>query len=91
VPATRGAGPPARLQLSKAALNAITLIYARSLRDAGITVNALSPGFVATDLNNRAGTDTVEQGGARIARQVLQPGGGPTGAFLSEDGGTYPW
>jgi NAD(P)-dependent dehydrogenase (short-subunit alcohol dehydrogenase family) len=76
---------------SKAALNAITLIYARSLRDAGITVNALSPGFVATDLNNHTGTDTAEQGGARIARQVLQPAGGPAGVFLSEDGGTYPW
>ena len=76
---------------SKAALNAITLIYARSLRDAGIKVNALSPGFVATDLNNRTGTGTAEQGGARIARQVLQPDDGPTGVFLSEHGGTYPW
>ncbi|MCW2860141.1 MAG: dehydrogenase, partial [Actinoallomurus sp.] len=31
---------------SKAAVNAITLIYANSLREAGITVNALSPGSV---------------------------------------------
>ena len=76
---------------SKAALNAVTLIYANSLRDAGIKVNALAPGFVATDLNNHTGTDTTEQGGARIARQVLLPGDGPTGVFLREKGGTYPW
>ena len=76
---------------SKAALNAVTLIYANSLRDAGIKVNALAPGFVATDLNRHTGTDTVEQGGARIASQVLLPDDGPTGVFLHENGGTYPW
>ena len=76
---------------SKAALNAVTLIYANTLRDAGIKVNALAPGFVATDLNDHRGTDTAEQGGARIARQVLLPGDGPTGVFLREKGGTYPW
>jgi NAD(P)-dependent dehydrogenase (short-subunit alcohol dehydrogenase family) len=76
---------------SKAALNAITLIYANSLRDAGIKVNALAPGFVATDLNRHTGTDTVEQGGARIASQVLLPADGPTGVFLRESGGTYSW
>jgi len=76
---------------SKAALNAVTLIYAHSLRDAGIRVNALSPGYCATDLNNHAGTDTAEQGGARIAHQVLLPDDGLTGAFIRESGGTYPW
>jgi NAD(P)-dependent dehydrogenase (short-subunit alcohol dehydrogenase family) len=75
---------------SKAALNAVTLIYARSLRDAGITVNALSPGFCATDLNNHTGTLTAEQGGAYIAAQVTMPDP-PTGVFLNENGGTYPW
>jgi NAD(P)-dependent dehydrogenase (short-subunit alcohol dehydrogenase family) len=76
---------------SKAALNAVTLIYANSLRDTGIKVNALAPGFVATDLNNHTGTDTTEQAGVRIASQVLLPEDGPTGVFLHENGGTYPW
>jgi NAD(P)-dependent dehydrogenase (short-subunit alcohol dehydrogenase family) len=76
---------------SKAALNAITLIYARELRDAGIRVNALSPGFCATDLNNHTGHSSAAEGGARIARQVTLPADGPTGVFLGEDGGTYPW
>jgi NAD(P)-dependent dehydrogenase (short-subunit alcohol dehydrogenase family) len=76
---------------SKAALNAITLIYANTLRDNGIRVNALSPGFCATDLNHHAGELTAEQGGAHIARQVTLPGDGPTGVFLNEKGGTYGW
>jgi NAD(P)-dependent dehydrogenase (short-subunit alcohol dehydrogenase family) len=76
---------------SKAALNAITLIYAHSLRDAGIRVNALSPGFCATDLNGHTGHLSADEGGAHIARQVLLPGEDTTGVFLNENGGTYPW
>jgi NAD(P)-dependent dehydrogenase (short-subunit alcohol dehydrogenase family) len=73
---------------SKAALNAITLIYANALCDSGIRVNALSPGFCATDLNGHTGTLTAEEGGAHIARQTSAP---ETGVFLNETGGTYPW
>ena len=76
---------------SKAALNAITLIYASTLRGTGIRVNALSPGFCATDLNNHTGHLSADEGGAHIARQVTLPGDGPTAVFLSENGGTYPW
>jgi NAD(P)-dependent dehydrogenase (short-subunit alcohol dehydrogenase family) len=76
---------------SKAALNAITLIYAATLRDSGIKVNALSPGFCATDLNNHAGHLSAAEGGAHIARQVTPGDDGPTGVFLSEIGGTHPW
>jgi len=28
---------------------------------------------------------------ADVARQVTPPGDGPTGVFLSENGGTHPW
>ncbi|MFA1545603.1 SDR family NAD(P)-dependent oxidoreductase [Actinomadura chokoriensis] len=73
---------------SKAALNAITLIYADALRDSGIRVNALSPGFCATDLNGHAGVLTATEGGVHIARQISAP---ETGVFLNENGGTYPW
>jgi NAD(P)-dependent dehydrogenase (short-subunit alcohol dehydrogenase family) len=76
---------------SKAALNAITLIYANNLRDTGIRVNALSPGFCATDLNNHTGRLSAEEGGAHIARQVTQPNESLTGVFLNENGGTYAW
>lgn len=75
---------------SKAALNAITLIYAATLRDEGITVNALSPGFCATDLNHHTGHISAAEGGAHIARQVTMADP-PTGVFLSETGGTHGW
>jgi NAD(P)-dependent dehydrogenase (short-subunit alcohol dehydrogenase family) len=74
---------------SKAALNAITMIYAAELAGEGIRVNAVSPGFCATDLNNHTGRDTAAQGGERTAEQALSTGG--TGVFLSELGGTIPW
>lgn len=75
---------------SKAALNAITMIYAEALRSDGIRVNALSPGYVATDLNEHTGWDTVAEGGARIAAQVLIDDE-LTGVFRRETGGVYPW
>jgi NAD(P)-dependent dehydrogenase (short-subunit alcohol dehydrogenase family) len=75
---------------SKAALNAITIIYARALQADGIRVVALSPGFVATDLNGHTGWDSAAEGGRRIAAQVLGDGD-ETGVFLSERGGSYPW
>jgi NAD(P)-dependent dehydrogenase (short-subunit alcohol dehydrogenase family) len=76
---------------SKAALNAITLIYSHTLRADGITVNALSPGYVATDLNHHSGHLTAEEAGAHIARQVIRPDTDATGVFLNENGGTYSW
>ena len=79
------------LRKSPAGYNAITLIYANNLRGTGIRVNALSPGFCATDLNNHTGHLSADEGGAHVARQVTLPGDGPTGVFLSEDGGTYTW
>lgn len=71
---------------SKAALNAITVTYANELRDTGILVNAVSPGFVATDINDHRGVLTPEQG-ARIPVLLATLGDdGPTAAFLTEDG-----
>jgi NAD(P)-dependent dehydrogenase (short-subunit alcohol dehydrogenase family) len=77
---------------SKAALNAITLIYAHELRSTGIRVNAVSPGFCATDLNRHTGHLSADEGGAHIARQVTLPDHDTTtGVFFNENGGTYPW
>lgn len=76
---------------SKAALDAITLIYANTLRPDGIVVNAVDPGYVATDLNNNSGHLSAEQAGVSIARHVAQPDTSLTGAFLTESGETQPW
>ncbi|XVU21164.1 SDR family oxidoreductase [Actinoplanes sp. CA-054009] len=75
---------------SKSFLNAVTIQYAKALRDTGILVNMACPGFVATDLNGFRGHRTPEQGAATALRLATLPDGGPTGAFF-EDAGVVPW
>jgi NAD(P)-dependent dehydrogenase (short-subunit alcohol dehydrogenase family) len=77
-------------QSSKTALNAITVAFAKQLRDAGIKVNAADPGFTATDLNNHRGYQTVEQGAAIAVRLATLGPEGPTGTFQDENS-TIPW
>jgi NAD(P)-dependent dehydrogenase (short-subunit alcohol dehydrogenase family) len=75
---------------SKAFLNAVTIQYARELRDTNILINAGCPGFTATDLNGFRGVRTPEQGAAIAIRLATLPGDGPTGAFF-DDAGVVPW
>jgi len=75
---------------SKAALNMLTVQLAYELRDTGIKVNSVSPGFVATDMNEHRGTLTVEEGAAGPVRLALLPANAPSGRFFSGDG-FYPW
>ena len=74
---------------SKTALNAVTLSFAIELESTNIKVNAASPGFTATALNNFEGVETVEQG-ARNPVRVALDANGPTGTFSSADG-LLPW
>ncbi len=74
---------------SKTALNAVTLSFAIELEGTNIKVNAASPGFTATALNNYAGTETVEQG-ARNPVRVALGADDPTGTF-SGPNGPLPW
>lgn len=75
---------------SKAALNMITIMYANSLRDTGIKVNAANPGRVATALNDFSGERTPEQGAAIAIRLATLGDDGPTGGFFGDDG-PVPW
>lgn len=75
---------------SKTALNALTVQYANELRKDGILVNAVAPGYVATDSNNHNGFLTVAQGAAILVRLATLGADGPTAAFFSEDG-PLPW
>ncbi|WP_089156100.1 SDR family oxidoreductase [Micromonospora sp. NBS 11-29] len=75
---------------SKSMLNAVTIQYARALRDTGILINAACPGFTATDLNGFRGVRTPQQGAAVAIRLSTLPDDGPTGAFF-EDDGLVPW
>jgi NAD(P)-dependent dehydrogenase (short-subunit alcohol dehydrogenase family) len=75
---------------AKTFLNAVTVQYARELRDTNILINAACPGFCATDLNGFRGVRTPEQGAAIAIRLATLPDSGPTGSFF-DDAGEVPW
>ena len=71
---------------SKTALNMATLAFAKELHDTPIKVNAVCPGYVATDINNHQGYRTVQQGATASVRLATIPSDGPNGGFFNEDG-----
>jgi NAD(P)-dependent dehydrogenase (short-subunit alcohol dehydrogenase family) len=75
-----GAGTPA-YSVSKAALNALTRILAAELRADRVLVNAVCPGWVATDMGGPGGRP-VEDGAASVVWAVLLGDDGPTGGFF---------
>lgn len=80
---------------SKAALNAYTIVLAYDLRDTAFKVNAVDPGYTATDFNHYSGPGTVEDAAARIVKAATLKADGPTGQFFSDDNapetGISPW
>lgn len=71
---------------SKTALTAITLQYARDLAADNILVNAVCPGFVATDLNGHRGVLTPAEGAVAAVRMASITADGPTGTFTDVNG-----
>ncbi|TMR18692.1 SDR family NAD(P)-dependent oxidoreductase [Nonomuraea turkmeniaca] len=86
--ASMGAGTPA-YAVSKAALNALTKMLAAELRRDRILVNAVCPGWVATDMGGPGGRPVAE-GARSVLWAVDLPDGGPTGGFF-RDGQPVPW
>jgi NAD(P)-dependent dehydrogenase (short-subunit alcohol dehydrogenase family) len=86
--ASMGAGTPA-YAASKAGLSALTRMLAAELRGDGILVNAVCPGWVATDMGGPGGRPVAE-GAAGIVWAATLPDSGPTGGFF-RDGRTVPW
>jgi NAD(P)-dependent dehydrogenase (short-subunit alcohol dehydrogenase family) len=73
---------------SKAALNMITSQYARALK--GIRINAVDPGYTATDMTGHAGFQTTTEGTDAIVRLSRIGVDGPTGGFFDREG-TVSW
>jgi NAD(P)-dependent dehydrogenase (short-subunit alcohol dehydrogenase family) len=71
---------------SKTALTAVTMMYARDLAAEGILVNAVCPGFVATDLNGHRGLLTPAEGARSAATMATIAVDGPTGTFTDVNG-----
>jgi len=80
---------------SKAALNAYTIVLAYELKELSFKVNAIDPGYTATDFNHHNGPGTVENAANFIIKHSLTDENGPTGKFFSNDiedeTGISPW
>jgi NAD(P)-dependent dehydrogenase (short-subunit alcohol dehydrogenase family) len=85
---TMRGGTPA-YSTSKAALNALTRVLAGDLAGTGVLVNAVCPGWVATDMGGAGGRPVVE-GAAGIVWAATLPDDGPTGGFF-RDGKPLAW
>ena len=70
---------------SKAALTVMARLFAIELKPQGILVNAISPGWVRTDMGGPGAPRSVEQGAASVLWGVRLPPDGPTGGVF-EDG-----
>jgi NAD(P)-dependent dehydrogenase (short-subunit alcohol dehydrogenase family) len=86
--ASMGSGTPA-YTASKVALNALTRMLAAELRGDRILVNAVCPGWVATDMGGPGGRPVAE-GAASVVWAAVLPDDGPTGGFF-RDGHPLPW
>ncbi len=86
--ASMGGGTPA-YSTSKAALNALTRVLAAELRGDRVLVNAICPGWVATDMGGWGGRPVAE-GAAGIVWAATLPDDGPTGGFF-RDGRPLQW
>jgi NAD(P)-dependent dehydrogenase (short-subunit alcohol dehydrogenase family) len=85
---------------SKSALNMITAMYAKELRNTPIKVNAANPGYTKTDLNRNSGFRSVAEGAEASVYLATLPADGPSGILWghlwSADGpadayGILPW
>jgi NAD(P)-dependent dehydrogenase (short-subunit alcohol dehydrogenase family) len=83
-----GGGTPA-YTASKVALNALTRMLAADLRGDKILVNAVCPGWVATDMGGPGGRP-VADGAAGVVWAAMLPDSGPTGGFF-RDGQPLRW
>ncbi|XP_057463281.1 short-chain dehydrogenase/reductase 2b-like [Actinidia eriantha] len=68
--------------LSKAALNGYTRVLAKKFPN--IATNAVSPGYVKTDLNRNSGILSVEEGAKGPVRLALFRNDGASGLFYDQ-------
>ena len=78
-----GFGSPA-YRLSKAALNAVTTLFAKEVRGTNILINSVCPGWVRTDMGGEQAPLTAEQGADTPLWLATLPDDGPSGGFFSE-------
>ncbi len=70
---------------SKTALNAYTIALAYELRDTAFKINAVDPGYTATEFNQFRGTKHVSEAAAFIIKYATLDENGPSGKYFSDD------
>jgi NAD(P)-dependent dehydrogenase (short-subunit alcohol dehydrogenase family) len=73
---------------SKSAVTMLTTQYAKAFPE--IRVNAVDPGYTATDFNGHSGPQTVTEGTDAIVAMATIGADGPTGTFVDRQG-AVPW
>ena len=69
--------------LSKASLNAITIMFANELKEKNVKVNAVCPGWVKTDMGGPDAPRTLEEGADTIVWMATEEDI-PTGKFIKD-------
>ncbi len=86
-----GSGGYYGYRASKAALNAFGKSLAVDLKDRGIAVAQIHPGFVQTRMVNFQGEITPEQAASGIMARIAQLDMSNTGSFWHSNGQELPW
>ncbi|GAB3605884.1 SDR family NAD(P)-dependent oxidoreductase [Conyzicola nivalis] len=73
---------------SKSAATMLAVQYAKAFPE--MRVNAVDPGYTATDLNGNSGPQTVTEGTDAVVAMATIGTDGPTGTFVARDG-VMPW
>ena len=77
--------------ISKAAQNMATALLAAALRERGISVVALHPGWVQTDMGGAGATVTPQQSVSGLLRVIAALKPSDSGSFLDWRGQSLPW
>jgi NAD(P)-dependent dehydrogenase (short-subunit alcohol dehydrogenase family) len=77
--------------ISKAALNMASALLARALDERGITVLALHPGWVQTDMGGQDATLSAEDSAAGLLQVIDGATADDSGRFLDWQGEALPW
>ena len=89
--ADNGSGAYYGYRMSKAALNAAGVSLANDLKDDGIAVAMLHPGFVQTEMVNNAGDISAGTAAERLIQRIDELTIDTTGQFKHSNGDALPW
>jgi NAD(P)-dependent dehydrogenase (short-subunit alcohol dehydrogenase family) len=76
---------------SKAALNMLVKGLSSALKDRGIVVVALSPGWVRTDMGGAGAPLGAEASVSGLRKVIAGLGPADSGRFIAHDGASIPW